>query len=71
MATFINKLQIQKKAKGQMKCNATKGKNKCGKSISKSLYKFYSSNTYLLTNVANKRVKKYDILQKTLQIEIN
>ena len=33
-------------------------------------YKFYSSNIYLLTYVANKRVKKYDILQKTLQIKI-
>ena len=29
-------------------------------------FKFYFSNMYLLTNVTNKRVKKYDILQKTL-----
>ena len=41
------------------------------KNISTNLYKFYFSNTYLFTYVVNRRVKKYDILQKTLQIEIN
>ena len=41
------------------------------KSISKSFYKFYSSNIYLLTYVANRRVKNYVILQKTLQIEMS
>ena len=41
------------------------------KSISKNFYKFYYLNIYLLTYVANKRVKKYVILQKTIQIEIS
>lgn len=40
-------------------------------SISQSLYKFYSLNTYLLSYVVNKREKNMILSKKTLQIEIN
>ena len=41
------------------------------KSISKRVFKFYSSNFNLLTDVANKCIEKYNLLQKTHQIRIN